>query len=104
MQLIRKRIRNLEMVGHAFPSREYNNETISGNKYPEKRHNFVEVPTSSVYYFFSTACPQEDDLGFLDPPSGQGAGDEARTRDRRVPADLRAGSLFTEPPMIRQCQ
>ncbi|GFO13388.1 serine/threonine-protein kinase 32c [Plakobranchus ocellatus] len=32
------------------------------------------------------------------PPSGQGAGGGARTRDRMVPADLRADSLATVPP------
>ncbi|GFN91783.1 hypothetical protein PoB_001828900 [Plakobranchus ocellatus] len=31
-------------------------------------------------------------------PLGQGAGDGARSRDRRVPADLRADSLTTVPP------
>ncbi|GFO09216.1 hypothetical protein PoB_003572100 [Plakobranchus ocellatus] len=33
------------------------------------------------------------------PPSGRGAGGEARTRDRRVLADIRADSLATVPPM-----
>ncbi|GFO34477.1 hypothetical protein PoB_006098200 [Plakobranchus ocellatus] len=32
------------------------------------------------------------------PPSGQGAGGGARTRDRRVPVDLRADSLVAELP------
>ncbi|GFN86243.1 hypothetical protein PoB_001274900 [Plakobranchus ocellatus] len=41
--------------------------------------------------------PQQGDLRFSGPPSCQGAGGEARTRDRRVPADLRADSLTTEP-------
>ncbi|GFO35221.1 hypothetical protein PoB_006172600 [Plakobranchus ocellatus] len=38
------------------------------------------------------------DLKLSGPPSGQGAGGEARTRIRRVPADLRADSLATVPP------
>ncbi|GFO26296.1 Caprin family member 2 [Plakobranchus ocellatus] len=38
------------------------------------------------------------DGGLLSPPSGQSAGGGARTRDRRVSAELRAGSLTTEPP------
>ncbi|GFO44481.1 hypothetical protein PoB_007098600 [Plakobranchus ocellatus] len=33
--------------------------------------------------------------------SGQGAGGGARTRDRRVPADLRADSLTTVPPTLQ---
>ncbi|GFN95229.1 hypothetical protein PoB_002173500 [Plakobranchus ocellatus] len=35
------------------------------------------------------ASPQQGDLRLSGPPSGQGAGGGARTRDRRVPADLR---------------
>ncbi|GFN84696.1 hypothetical protein PoB_001120200 [Plakobranchus ocellatus] len=32
----------------------------------------------------------EEQAWFSGPPSGQGTGDEARTRDRRVPTDLKA--------------
>ncbi|GFN73746.1 hexosyltransferase [Plakobranchus ocellatus] len=42
--------------------------------------------------------PQQGDLRLSGPPSGQGAGGGARTRDRMVPADLRADSLATVPP------
>ncbi|GFN75090.1 transporter [Plakobranchus ocellatus] len=42
--------------------------------------------------------PQQDDFRLSGPPSGQGTGGGARIRDRRVPADLRADSLATEPP------
>ncbi|GFO30645.1 hypothetical protein PoB_005715000 [Plakobranchus ocellatus] len=42
--------------------------------------------------------PQQGDLRLSGPPSGQDAGGGARTRDRRVPADLRADSLATVPP------
>ncbi|GFN97080.1 hypothetical protein PoB_002358600 [Plakobranchus ocellatus] len=42
--------------------------------------------------------PQQSDLRLLGPPSGQGAGGWARTRDRRVPADFRADSLATVLP------
>ncbi|GFO06965.1 hypothetical protein PoB_003347000 [Plakobranchus ocellatus] len=35
------------------------------------------------------ASPQQGDLRLPGPPSGQGAGAVARTRDRRVSADLR---------------
>ncbi|GFO26743.1 hypothetical protein PoB_005324800 [Plakobranchus ocellatus] len=41
---------------------------------------------------------QQDDIRLSGPPPGQGAGVGARTRDRRVPADLRANSLATVPP------
>ncbi|GFO21711.1 hypothetical protein PoB_004821600 [Plakobranchus ocellatus] len=44
------------------------------------------------------ASSQQGDLRLSDPPSGQGAGDGARTRDRRIPAYLRADSLATVPP------
>ncbi|GFO07707.1 hypothetical protein PoB_003421200 [Plakobranchus ocellatus] len=40
---------------------------------------------------------QQGDLRPSGPPSGQGVGGEARTRSRRVPADLRPDSLFTVP-------
>ncbi|GFO13962.1 hypothetical protein PoB_004046700 [Plakobranchus ocellatus] len=44
------------------------------------------------------ASPQQGDLRLSGPPSGQGAGSGARTRDRRVPADLRADSQATVLP------
>ncbi|GFN83409.1 hypothetical protein PoB_000991500 [Plakobranchus ocellatus] len=37
--------------------------------------------------------PQQGDSKLSDPPSSHGAGSGARTRDRRVTADLRADSL-----------
>ncbi|GFO19657.1 hypothetical protein PoB_004616200 [Plakobranchus ocellatus] len=43
----------------------------------------------------------QGDLRLPVPPSGQGASDGTRTRYRRVPADLRADSLFTVPPAPR---
>ncbi|GFN88976.1 hypothetical protein PoB_001548200 [Plakobranchus ocellatus] len=45
-------------------------------------------------------CPQQGDLRLSGPPSGQGAGGGARTRDRSVKsaASLRADSLATVPP------
>ncbi|GFO03154.1 hypothetical protein PoB_002965900 [Plakobranchus ocellatus] len=39
--------------------------------------------------------PQEGGLSLSGPPSGQSASGGTRTRDRRVPADLRANSLAT---------
>ncbi|GFO21315.1 hypothetical protein PoB_004782000 [Plakobranchus ocellatus] len=54
----------------------------------------------SVSAWHLPQCSQSTgDLRFLGPPSGQGAGRGARTRDRRLPADLRADSLTTVPPM-----
>ncbi|GFO05963.1 hypothetical protein PoB_003246800 [Plakobranchus ocellatus] len=41
---------------------------------------------------------QSTDLRLSGPPSGQGAGSGARTRDRSVPADLRADSQATVLP------
>ncbi|GFO23700.1 hypothetical protein PoB_005020500 [Plakobranchus ocellatus] len=48
--------------------------------------------------FLYIASPQQGDLRLSGPPSGQGAGSGARTRDRRVPADLRADSQATMLP------
>ncbi|GFO26126.1 hypothetical protein PoB_005263100 [Plakobranchus ocellatus] len=45
--------------------------------------------------FLYIASPQQGDLRLSGPPSGQGASSGARTRDRRVPADLRADSQAT---------
>ncbi|GFN81551.1 hypothetical protein PoB_000805700 [Plakobranchus ocellatus] len=47
------------------------------------------------------ASPQQGDLKLLGSPSGQGAGDGARTRDRRIPEYLRIDSLTTVPPTPR---
>ncbi|GFO03392.1 hypothetical protein PoB_002989700 [Plakobranchus ocellatus] len=44
------------------------------------------------------ACPQHGDLRLSDPPLGQDISGGARTRNRRVPAELRADSLSTVPP------
>ncbi|GFN76272.1 hypothetical protein PoB_000277800 [Plakobranchus ocellatus] len=48
--------------------------------------------------FLYIASPQQGDLRLSGPPSGQGAGSGARTRDRRVPADLKADSQATVLP------
>ncbi|GFO38829.1 run and fyve domain-containing protein 2-like [Plakobranchus ocellatus] len=48
--------------------------------------------------------PQQGDLRLSGPPSGQGACGWARTRDRRIPADLRADSLSTMPPTPHQLE
>ncbi|GFN87863.1 hypothetical protein PoB_001436900 [Plakobranchus ocellatus] len=46
-----------------------------------------------------SSSPQQRDLKLSGPPSGRGAGGGTRARDKRVPADLRADSLATVPPM-----
>ncbi|GFN73567.1 hypothetical protein PoB_000007300 [Plakobranchus ocellatus] len=48
--------------------------------------------------FLYIASTQQGDLRLLAPPSGRGTNGEARTRDRTVPADLRADSQATVPP------
>ncbi|GFN75831.1 hypothetical protein PoB_000233700 [Plakobranchus ocellatus] len=61
----------------------------------------VPIPCSwkwRVLSFLYIASPQQGDLRLSGPPSGQGAGSGARTRDRRVPADLRADSQATVLP------
>ncbi|GFO24839.1 hypothetical protein PoB_005134400 [Plakobranchus ocellatus] len=47
------------------------------------------------------AIPQQGDLKLSGPPSGQGAGGGAQTRDRSIPADIRADSLVTVPSTLR---
>ncbi|GFO18566.1 hypothetical protein PoB_004507100 [Plakobranchus ocellatus] len=51
-----------------------------------------------IAWFICIASQQKGDLKLLGPPSGQGAGSKARTRDRRVPTDFISGSLSTDPP------
>ncbi|GFN95341.1 chemosensory receptor a [Plakobranchus ocellatus] len=51
------------------------------------------VPQFEPEFATMRASPKHGDLRLLGPPSGQGAGNGARTRDRRVPADLMADSL-----------
>ncbi|GFN89470.1 retrovirus-related pol polyprotein from type-2 retrotransposable element r2dm [Plakobranchus ocellatus] len=46
----------------------------------------------------SNLSADQDELRLSGPPSGQGASHVARTRDRRVSANLRADSLATVPP------
>ncbi|GFN78318.1 hypothetical protein PoB_000482400 [Plakobranchus ocellatus] len=48
------------------------------------------------------ASPQQGDHWLSGPPSGQGTGGGARTRNRRVPADLRTDSLATVPGSVRR--
>ncbi|GFO09953.1 hypothetical protein PoB_003645800 [Plakobranchus ocellatus] len=57
-----------------------------------------QIITKTNFWFGLDVSPQQGDLRFLGPSSGQGAGGKARTRNRRVPADLRADSLATVPP------
>ncbi|GFO06467.1 hypothetical protein PoB_003297200 [Plakobranchus ocellatus] len=59
---------------------------------PYDKNNQDPTPSSPIL------GPQQGDLRLSGPPSGQGAGGGARTRDRKVPADLRADSLATVPP------
>ncbi|GFN88968.1 hypothetical protein PoB_001547400 [Plakobranchus ocellatus] len=58
----------------------------------------IKRPCVTVY---NIASPQQGDLMFLGPLSGQGAGGRARTRDRWVPADHRTDLLSSVPPMAR---
>ncbi|GFN83716.1 hypothetical protein PoB_001022200 [Plakobranchus ocellatus] len=54
--------------------------------------------TNEGFGFLYIASPQQGDLRLSGPPSGQGVGSGARTRDRMVPADLRADSQATVLP------
>ncbi|GFO43926.1 hypothetical protein PoB_007043100 [Plakobranchus ocellatus] len=66
---------------------------------PGKKHMRVQYALSEfIMNTIDPTSPQQGYLRLSGPPSGQGAGGGARTRDRRVPADLRADSLATVPP------
>ncbi|GFO22176.1 hypothetical protein PoB_004868100 [Plakobranchus ocellatus] len=60
---------------------------------------FNDFSTMGWVGFLYKTSPQKGDLRLLGPPSGRGADGGARTRDRRVPADLRADSQVTVAPM-----
>ncbi|GFN85878.1 hypothetical protein PoB_001238400 [Plakobranchus ocellatus] len=51
-----------------------------------------------VFGLLYIASLQKGDLRLLGPQSRQDADSGARTRDRKVPADLRADSQATVPP------
>ncbi|GFO28674.1 hypothetical protein PoB_005517900 [Plakobranchus ocellatus] len=55
---------------------------------------------SNLVRLLNIASSQKGDIRLSDSPSGQSNGGEARTRDKRVPADLRADSLATVPPTL----
>ncbi|GFN80217.1 multiple epidermal growth factor-like domains 10 [Plakobranchus ocellatus] len=59
---------------------------------------FSAMVAAALIALVIVKSPQQGDLRLSGPPSGQDAGGGARTRDRRVPADLRAESLATVPP------
>ncbi|GFN79366.1 glycine receptor subunit alpha-3 [Plakobranchus ocellatus] len=62
--------------------------------------NLINYPfdKQTCHLIIMSSSPQQGDLRLSGPPSGQGAGRGARTRDRRVPADLRADSQATVLP------
>ncbi|GFO48301.1 hypothetical protein PoB_007480600 [Plakobranchus ocellatus] len=66
----------------------------SGSQYPLT----VCLWFCSLAFGITPNPPQQGDLRPSGPPSDQGAGGGGRTRDRRVPADLRADSLATVLP------
>ncbi|GFO27671.1 hypothetical protein PoB_005417600 [Plakobranchus ocellatus] len=68
-------------------------------RWPPYRHHIAEHTSACARSpWTSHPRPQQGGLRLLGPPSGQGAGSGARTRDRRVPADLRADSQATVLP------
>ncbi|GFO46289.1 hypothetical protein PoB_007279400 [Plakobranchus ocellatus] len=61
----------------------------------EPKEMEVEIRMESI----TKDTPQQGDLRLSGPPTGQSAGGGPQTRNRMVPADLRADSLATVPPM-----
>ncbi|GFO10347.1 hypothetical protein PoB_003685200 [Plakobranchus ocellatus] len=53
-----------------------------------------------LVWFLYMASPKQGDLRLSGLPSGQSASGGARTRDRRVRADLKADPLATVPSTI----
>ncbi|GFO01285.1 hypothetical protein PoB_002779000 [Plakobranchus ocellatus] len=80
------------MTGHQEEDRLGPPESRRGQKEVERVRQKIpsRVPTSPP----RVTSPLQDDLRLSGPPSGQGRSGGVRTRDRRVPADLRAGFAF----------
>ncbi|GFN93688.1 hypothetical protein PoB_002019400 [Plakobranchus ocellatus] len=57
------------------------------------------LKTTDWFMVYVNSQSTTGDLRLSGPPSGRSAGGGARTRDRRVPADLKSDSLATVPPM-----
>ncbi|GFN83244.1 hypothetical protein PoB_000975000 [Plakobranchus ocellatus] len=79
-----------EMVGEVI--------NISANSHSATP--FLGSVVNTIASPHGSSSPQEGDLRLLGPPSGQGANGGDRSRNRRVPAHLRADSLATVPPTL----
>ncbi|GFN85483.1 hypothetical protein PoB_001198900 [Plakobranchus ocellatus] len=64
----------------------------------KRKNKWGGIRRNTLLCMNAQASPQQGDLRLQGPPSGRGADGGARTRDRRVPADLRADSQATVPP------
>ncbi|GFO18174.1 hypothetical protein PoB_004467900 [Plakobranchus ocellatus] len=87
--------RQYEVVCHCFPRRLYFRwvyRNLAAHLVLGGHGGVMEI---------DLARPQQGDLRLSGPPPGQGAGGGARTRDRMLPADLKADSLATVPPTAR---
>ncbi|GFO21852.1 hypothetical protein PoB_004835700 [Plakobranchus ocellatus] len=65
--------------------------------FQENQTTYCRRAGTKVWLCYCITNLQQDDIMLSAPPSGQGAGGGARTRDRRIRADLRADSLATVP-------
>ncbi|GFO42530.1 hypothetical protein PoB_006903500 [Plakobranchus ocellatus] len=70
-------------------------ETVLRLYSPPTSH--ISSPNSSFFVLY-IVIPQQRDLKLSGLPPGQAADDEARARDRKVPASLRADSSASVPP------
>ncbi|GFN92738.1 endonuclease-reverse transcriptase [Plakobranchus ocellatus] len=100
------RQRQLQFLGYICRHKGLEHLAITGKiegkrSRGRQRITFIEslkswaIGKGSINNFIS---PQQGVLRLSDPPSGQDASGGARTRDRRVPANLRADSPATVPP------
>ncbi|GFO44816.1 hypothetical protein PoB_007132100 [Plakobranchus ocellatus] len=92
--ILRKRIHNCSIERFTLSMQALDNKfNIAGTA-----ESNGDVVFEIWFVFLFTASPQQGDLRLSGPPSGKGAGGWARTRDRRISADIRADSLATVPP------
>ncbi|GFN79883.1 hypothetical protein PoB_000638900 [Plakobranchus ocellatus] len=93
--------RNFESSKAEFYWRKSSDVTNFPTGNAQEMKKFMAIVISS-----KRRCSTQGDLRLSGPPSGQGASSGARTRDRRVPADLRADSQATvlpTPPDLQGC-
>ncbi|GFO10317.1 hypothetical protein PoB_003682200 [Plakobranchus ocellatus] len=88
-----------QAAGAAFPTRRMPGSYFVGNSDAIGLAEREFKPTARTSQEIqSKGSPQQGDLRLSGPLTGQGTGGGVQTRDRRIPADIRAGAPAIVPP------